>query len=142
MNVMFLVGDKVITPGLDAGTILAGVTRDSVITLLKEQGIEVEEREVSIDELVEAYKSGNLKEAFGTGTAATISPISELCYKDFVMKFNIESWKVSPGLKDQLDPGLQSRRFSRLDVQNLSICIRKFRNLVKKTRFRNFYFGI
>ena len=92
-----------ITPGLDAGTILAGVTRDSVITLLKEQGIEVEEREVSIDELVEAYKSGNLKEAFGTGTAATISPISELCYKDFVMKFNIESWKVSPGLKDQLD---------------------------------------
>ncbi|UAY52593.1 branched-chain amino acid aminotransferase [Ferruginibacter albus] len=103
MNVMFIIGNKAVTPGLDEGTILAGVTRDTVITLLKESGIEVEERLLSIDELIEAYKAGNLKEAFGTGTAATISPIKELKYKDFVMQFDIDKWTVSPALKRKLD---------------------------------------
>jgi branched-chain amino acid aminotransferase len=103
MNVMFIIGNKAVTPRLDEGTILAGVTRDSVITLLKEMGIIVEERLVSIDELIEADKAGTLKEAFGTGTAATISPIKELKYKDHIIKFDIETWKISPELKRKLD---------------------------------------
>jgi len=103
MNVMFVIGDTVVTPDLSEGTILAGVTRDSVITLLKEQGIKVEERPISIDELIEAYKAGKLKEAFGTGTAATISPIKELKYKDYSMTFDVDTWKIAPGLKRKLD---------------------------------------
>jgi len=103
MNVMFIIGNKAVTPRLDEGTILEGVTRDTVITLLKEMGIEVEERLLSIDELIEAYKKGELKEAFGTGTAATISPIKELKYKDSVLKFDIDTWKISPAIKAKLD---------------------------------------
>src|SRR6478736_6405862 len=77
MNVFFVVGDKVITPDLAGGTILEGVTRDSIITLLREKGVTVEERPITIDEIAEAYKNGQLKEAFGAGTAASIAPISE-----------------------------------------------------------------
>lgn len=104
MNVFFVLNDnKVITPGLDAGTILEGVTRDSAITILKDMGLTVEERAVNIDELIEAYKAGNLKEVFGTGTAATISPIKELKYKDFVMTFNVDEWKTAFEMKRRLD---------------------------------------
>lgn len=78
MNVFFVVGDKVLTPDLNSGTILAGVTRDSVITILREKGITVEERPVSLDELEAAYAAGELKEAFGTGTAASVAPIASL----------------------------------------------------------------
>jgi branched-chain amino acid aminotransferase len=77
MNVFFKLADKVVTPAL-SGSILDGVTRDSVIQLLKYWNIEVEERAISIDELVEAYRNGTLEEAFGTGTAAVISPVGEL----------------------------------------------------------------
>ncbi|MFT3822411.1 MAG: branched-chain amino acid aminotransferase [Chitinophagaceae bacterium] len=104
MNVFFVLKDnKVITPALDAGTILEGVTRDSAITILKEMGLTVEERAVNIDELIAAYKAGELKEAFGTGTAATISPIKELKYKDFVMTFNVDEWKHAFEMKRRLD---------------------------------------
>src|SRR5688572_5525551 len=87
INVFFIIVDTAITPNLEAGTILSGVTRDSAITLLKEAGFTVEERQLSIDEIIDAYKSGLLYEVFGTGTAATISMIKELRYKDFVMSF-------------------------------------------------------
>src|ERR1700748_708489 len=70
MNVFFIIGDKAVTPDLRQDTILEGVTRDSVIPLLREKGMTVEERPISIDELEEAYKNGQLHEAFGTGTAA------------------------------------------------------------------------
>lgn len=95
MNVFFIIGNKAITPGLEDETILAGVTRDSVIQLMKELGLEVEERKLSIDEIVDAYKAGTLKEVFGTGTAATISKIKELCYRDLTMKFDTDNWKIS-----------------------------------------------
>ncbi|MGZ9585788.1 branched-chain amino acid aminotransferase [Paenibacillus marinisediminis] len=81
MNVFFKIGGKVITPELN-GSILAGITRDSVIQLLKHWNIPVEERRISIDELVEAQHNGTLEEAFGTGTAAVISPVGELYYHD------------------------------------------------------------
>jgi branched-chain amino acid aminotransferase len=88
MNVFFRIGDTVVTPGLDAGTILEGVTRDSLITLLKEWGRKVEERAVSMDELVEAYDAGNLLEVFGSGTAASVSMIRELGYEGRSLQFD------------------------------------------------------
>src|SRR6187200_3567464 len=91
--------DKAMTPDLKSGTILDGVTRASVITLLKEMGYKVEERPISIHEIIDAYKSGVQIEAFGSGTAATISPIKELKYKDFVMHFDVEKWKAAPAIK-------------------------------------------
>ncbi len=103
MNVFFLIGNTVVTPGLEEGTILAGVTRDSTITLLKEMGCAVEERQISIDEITAAYKAGTLKEVFGTGTAATISMIKELGYKDFAMKFDVANWQVAPSVKSKMD---------------------------------------
>src|SRR5437763_16868230 len=66
MNVFFIISNVAVTPTLKDGTILAGVTRSSVITLLEETGLKVEERKISIDELAEAYKQGSLKEVFGT----------------------------------------------------------------------------
>jgi len=103
MNVVFIVNDKAITPDLNAGTILNGVTRNSVITLLNEMGLTIEERPISIDEIMDAYKAGQLREVFGTGTAATVSPIKELRYKDFVMHFDITKWEVMPSVKARLD---------------------------------------
>ena len=102
MNVIFIIGDKAITPDLGAGTILAGVTRNSVLTMLGDMGLTVEERAISIDELIDAYKAGTFKEVFGTGTAATISLIKELKYKDYVMHFDTDSWKIAPAVKKEL----------------------------------------
>jgi branched-chain amino acid aminotransferase len=74
MNVFFLIGDELVTPALE-GSILPGITRDSVLELAKLWGIKTAERKISIDELYGANADGSLKEAFGTGTAAVISPI-------------------------------------------------------------------
>jgi branched-chain amino acid aminotransferase len=103
MNVFFIIGNKAITPDLDNGTILDGVTRSSALVILKEMGLEVEERSIHIDELINAYKEGLLREIFGTGTAATISVIRELRYKDFSMNFDSDNWKTSRELKKRLD---------------------------------------
>jgi branched-chain amino acid aminotransferase len=103
MNVFFLIGNTAITPDLDQGTILAGVTRDSVIDVLKDMGYTVEERSLSINEVIDAHKAGTLKEVFGTGTAATISMIKELRYKDYVMEFDTNSWKAAPEVKTRLN---------------------------------------
>jgi branched-chain amino acid aminotransferase len=80
MNMLFIIGDELLTSPL-AGTILPGITRDSVITLAKDWGLKVAERPISIQEIVKAGKSGDLKEAFGAGTAAVISPVGRLNYK-------------------------------------------------------------
>lgn len=103
MNVVFIIGNTAVTPDLSTGTILDGVTRDSVIVLLKEMGLSVEERPLNIDEVIEAHKAGTLKEVFGTGTAATISLIKELRYKDYVMDFEVEKWEVAPKVKKMLN---------------------------------------
>lgn len=84
MNLFFVIGDTVITPET-TGTILEGITRDSCIKILKSKGIKVEERLLSIDEIIEAHLDGNLKECFGTGTAAVIAPVSEIKHGDTVM---------------------------------------------------------
>lgn len=102
MNVFFIIDNVAITPSLEEGTILEGVTRDSVIKGFQELGIPVEERKISIDEVVEAYKAGKVAEVFGTGTAAVIAPIKELNYKGFVMKFDTENYKISSAIKTWL----------------------------------------
>ena len=103
MNVLFVVGNKLLTPSLEEGTILAGVTRDSVLTVAREMGLEVEERPISIDELIEAYKAGDLKEVFGAGTAATISQIKELRYKETDMFFDPSKGEVAKEILRRLN---------------------------------------
>ncbi len=102
MNVFFIIGDTAITPSLDEGTILGGVTRDSAMTILKEMGFKVEEKRISVDDLIDAHKAGLLYEVFGTGTAATITQIKELRYKDYVMEFDVENSRTAPQLKKLL----------------------------------------
>lgn len=85
MNVFFKIGGKVITPALE-GSLLPGVTRDSVLALLRHWGMPVEERRLSIDEVYQAHKDSTLEEAFGTGTAAVISPIGELNRDGHIIK--------------------------------------------------------
>lgn len=80
-NAFFMIDDEVITAPLE-GTILPGITRDSVIALLRKKGIKVSERRITIDEVFSAARDGRLKEMFASGTAAVISPVGELCYKD------------------------------------------------------------
>lgn len=87
MNVFFVIDDEIVTPELQ-GSILPGVTRMSCIELLKKQGYKVSERRLSIEEVAEAADAGKLKEAFGSGTAAVISPIGELKWDEKVMTIN------------------------------------------------------
>jgi branched-chain amino acid aminotransferase len=103
MNVFFIIDNVAITPSLDEGTILEGVTRSSVMQGLKDMGLVVEERKISIDEVVAAYKAGKVTEVFGTGTAAVIAPIRELNYKGNVMAFDVEGYKVSAAVKKWLN---------------------------------------
>ncbi len=87
MNVFFVLGDEVVTPALQ-GSILPGITRKSVIELLKSWNYKVSERRISIDELISAYEKGIFTEMFGSGTAAVISPVGLLRYKDTDMKLS------------------------------------------------------
>ncbi len=87
MNIFFKIDGKIVTPMLN-GSILPGITRNSVIEVCKSWGYEVEERRISVEELLDAQKSGRLEECFGTGTAAVISPVGKLRYKDDVMLIN------------------------------------------------------
>lgn len=80
MNIMMQIGDEVITPPL-AGTILDGVTRNSCLQLMRDWGMKVSERKISIDEVMAAGRAGTLREMWGTGTAAVVSPVGELGYK-------------------------------------------------------------
>jgi len=87
MNVFFVIDDEIVTPEL-VGSILPGITRKSSIEMLRGWGYKVSERRLSVQELEDAYQAGKVKEAFGTGTAAVISPIGELKVGDYVMTFN------------------------------------------------------
>jgi branched-chain amino acid aminotransferase len=103
MNVAFIINDTLITP--PAGdTILRGITRDSVLTLAKDMGIKVEERRVSVAEIVEAAKANQIQEAFGMGTAATIAPIKSITHEDVAYTLSeVKGWKHAPALLDRLD---------------------------------------
>ena len=102
MNVMFKIDGEIVTPKL-TGSILPGITRKSCIEVLKEEGYTVNERLLSVEELGEALKNGKLEEAWGCGTAAVVSPIGELCYKDVKYVINNgEIGKVTHHLYDTL----------------------------------------
>ena len=85
MNIFFKINGTVVTPALN-GSILPGVTRDSVINLCREWGVPVEERQISVDEVLEAARTGAMEECFGTGTAAVVSPVGELRFEDEKME--------------------------------------------------------
>ncbi|MGB3210689.1 MAG: branched-chain amino acid aminotransferase [Desulforhopalus sp.] len=93
MNIFFVIGDELITPKLNR-SILSGVTRDSVIKLAKSWGVKVVERKISIDEIYEAHAAGELKEIFGSGTAAVISPVGNIKYND--KEITINDGRVGP----------------------------------------------
>ena len=97
MNIMFRINDNLITPKLSE-SILGGITRDSVIAIAKQKGIDVEERKISVKEIVEAYKNNTLKEAFGVGTAVTLNPIDKITFRD--LDIHIE--KQTPNSYGQL----------------------------------------
>jgi branched-chain amino acid aminotransferase len=101
MNIFFKIDGKFLTPDL-SGSILAGVTRMSVIDLLRSKGFEVIERPITISEIVKAYKSGTLEEAFGTGTAVGIAMVEEIGNNDFSIKFPTEN-PVSVMVNDTLN---------------------------------------
>ncbi len=101
-NIFFKIGDELITPPLE-GSILGGITRDSVLKLAQQWGIPTVEREISIDEVIAASSDGSLQEAFGTGTAAVISPVGELFYKDTTYSINGgQAGQLSQRLYDEL----------------------------------------
>ena len=80
MNIMFVIGDELVTPPLDTGTILRGVTRETVLELAEDFGLKITERPITIEDVFVSFKEGQLREVFGTGTAAVISPVGQLHY--------------------------------------------------------------
>lgn len=109
MNVFFIVDNTVLTPALN-GTILDGVTRDSCIQILRSYGLTVNETKVDLEELLKASRAGKLQDAFGTGTAASVAPISHIGYKGHVMELpSIESREISNRLKKDLE-GIKTGR--------------------------------
>lgn len=109
MNMFFVIDDEVITPEL-VGSILPGITRKSSVELLRSLGYKVTERRISLDEIAEAYDQGRLKEAFGTGTAAVVSPVGVIGYKgrDMIVN-NQEMGPITATLYDNLT-GIQYGR--------------------------------
>ena len=102
MNVMFKINGKIVTPAL-SGSILPGITRRSCLELMRSWGYDVQERQISVDELLEAAASGSLEEAWGTGTAAVVSPIGHLSYKGDVYEVsNNEIGALTQKLYDEL----------------------------------------
>ena len=88
MNIMFKIDGVVVTPSIAEGSILPGITRKSILEYLRAKGIPCEERKISAEELMEAARTGKLEEAFGCGTAAVISPVGTLAFKDEVYEIN------------------------------------------------------
>lgn len=102
MNVFFVLGDEVVTPAL-GGTILPGITRNSVIALLRDMGYRVNEDQISMDTLLRSYEKGDLRECFGTGTAATVSHVRRIRYHDRTLELPpIEERKVATAVKQKL----------------------------------------
>ncbi|MBN2645732.1 MAG: branched-chain amino acid aminotransferase [Desulfuromonadaceae bacterium] len=109
MNICFLYDGKIVTSPLK-GTILNGITRRSILTLVKEMGYEIEERALTIDEILDGAESGRLVEAFGTGTAAVVSPVGQLTYRDRTVQLgNNQAGELTMKLYDTLT-GIQYGR--------------------------------
>jgi len=98
MNIFFIINNTVITPSFN-GAILQGITRNSIIHILKDEGYTVEERQISIDEVIEAHQNGSLQEVFGSGTAAVISPVHRIGYQGNDYNIDVDSYKIAPFAK-------------------------------------------
>lgn len=104
MNIMFIINNVLITPSEEQDTILRGITKRSIIELALSWGVKVEERKVSVDEVIEALRNGSMQDAFGAGTAATLAQIDEISYKDELFKLPpVESRTLSNRVKRHLD---------------------------------------
>lgn len=113
MNIMFRINDVLITPYLSE-SILAGITRDSILTLARKSGITVEERKIAISEIIEAHKNGSLQEAFGVGTAVTVNPINSITYRE--KKHSIKP--VNNSYAETLKSKLQSIQYGLIPDEN------------------------
>lgn len=103
MNIVFIIDGKIITPSEDSDTILRGVTKRSVVEIAQHWGYEVEERKVSVEEIVNALRSGTLQDAFGAGTAATIAPIAKIGYRDEIFELPaLETREISNRIGEYL----------------------------------------
>lgn len=107
MNVFFQIGDTLITPDLSEDTILHGITRDTIIQLAKDKSIKIEERKISVDELLQAYQDKTLRDMFGAGTAAVINPIDGFVYHDKKYKLDFLDREISTMLKKEIE-GIKS----------------------------------
>ncbi len=114
MNMMFAYGNKIVTPALN-GSILPGITRDSILTLARQLGFETEEKKIAIQEVFEDGKAGRLTEAFGTGTAAVISPVGELLMEN--EKLILQDGKIGP-VAQKLYDTLTGIQYGRLPDEN------------------------
>lgn len=117
MNIFFVMGDKIVTPAT-SGAILKGITRKSLIAILKDKGYTVEERPISINEVMIAAKRGELTEVFGSGTAAVVANVEAIGYKGDMQKFDISKYKITPMLKDTIN-GIRSGRIA--DTKNWTV---------------------
>lgn len=102
MNIFFVMDGKVVTPSIN-GAILKGITRKTILEILKSKGYTCEERNVTIDEVFEAYEAGKLSEVFGTGTAAVVATVSEIKHKDRILKLDPDSFVVSKLAKSTIN---------------------------------------
>lgn len=101
MNIFFVIGNQIITPEPN-GAILKGITRDSFITILRDWNLEVVERPISIDEIVDAYDNGTLKEVFGSGTAAVAVNVKQITYRDSDLVLDLSKASIANKLKQEI----------------------------------------
>ncbi len=102
MNIFFVFNDEIVTPATN-GAILHGITRDSIIHILQSEGKNVNERKLSIEEVRERYEKGELKEIFGSGTAAVVANVSKLEDRGYVMEFSEDNYELSKSIKHYID---------------------------------------
>jgi len=102
MNIFIVFKDEVVTPAA-TGTILKGITRDTALNIIKDKGLKVVEREISINEVLERYESGELVEVFGTGTAALVANVDEISFDETKMHFTPSQWSLSTAIRDEIN---------------------------------------
>ncbi len=120
MNIFFIMDGKAYTPNLN-GSILKGITRDSVIKIMQDRGIEVVEAPLSKDQVIEAYEAGMLQEVFGTGTAAVVSYVNKIAFGEKVLDIDPEAYEIGPYLKsyiERLRSGDQEDKFGWIQKVN------------------------
>ncbi len=102
MNIFFVFKDEVVTPAT-TGTILKGITRATAIEVLEAKGLKVSQRDLSIDEVLDRYKKGELVEVFGTGTAALVANVEEIRFENLTMKLSTDQWQLSTSIRDEIN---------------------------------------